>query len=1084
MRETKFAWALDIYLLVGAGILLAQVNTGTISGTVSDASGAIVPGAQVTVKNVDTGITRVVTTSEGGRYIAPELTLGRYEVTATAQGFQTEVRSGITLTVGQEAVVNFALKVGSVSESVVVTAEAPLVETTTAATSGLVDERTVHELPLNGRSFSDLMDLQPNVKNLASVGVTGAQAATRASNGFGQKFTVNGANTDQNLFIVDGLVVNDRTGVNPSSATGLLLGTDTIREFRLLTSNYSAEYGEVSGSVMTTVTRAGTNSLHGSAFEYLRNSALDSKQFFDPGSSPPPFKRSQFGFTLGGPIKKDKTFFFGSYEGLRQRLGTTTIMRVPTLAARTGVLPTGPCAAGCVVGPAAKSLLALYPVPNSTNFGDGTANFISAPSNPTTENYFLIRMDHTLSQKHFLYGSYTFDQAKVSSTDPSQLFNTTKTNRYQHIALGLTSLVSATLLNSFRAGVNRVNTVQGFSAIGDVSPLTWSPGRYAGVLSVSPLTPNLAPPDPILLRWTAYQVGDDLNYTRGNHSIKFGGLLFRNDDNVDRFFVFPGTYTFNNLQQFFAQTPQTLLVANVGADPARSTRSWVGGAYVQDDWKALPRLTLNLGVRFEWAPPPSENYNRFSNLLHLSDPNVTVGKALPGDSPFQLGDALHHASPRLGLAWDPFGNSKTSIRAGVGIYDSLILNDYYSNAMDRMPPFYSTQLFSLTPTTPVLFPNALANFSQPGFAASLGRLDMVAPRLTQPYSVNWNFTIQQEVLPNTLLNVGYVGSRSIHQMRAWADYNQPISVVSPGGRVYIPQGSPRPNPNFTQVRVRDTNSDAYYEGLQISVQRRFSRGFQLSSSYTFSKCIDDNSLTISQGTDFIGNSDQEQYPFPSSANRGLCSWDQRHYWKTNSLYELPIGPDKALGGGLHGVAGKLAGGWSFSSILSLASGPPFTPVTSFDYQGALPQSGGAGHLDLVPGASLSPVLSNYRQAIAANHTAPYFDVKAFVLPPLTPDCARPGATCTRLDFGNVARHTMIGPGLATWDLSILKSTHLTERTQLQFRGEFFNLLDRANFRLPNNTVFLSGGARNAAAGQITDVSTSARQIQFALKLIF
>ena len=1075
-RQNLISLVILGWLLVPCTVCWAQSAAGTISGTVLDSTGAVVPGAALTVKNTDTGLSRTLQSNERGRYVASQLTLGAYEVTVGAQGFQTEVRRGITLAVGQEAVVDFALKLGAVSERVEVTGEASLVETTTATTSGLVNAMTVRELPLNGRSFTDLMDLQPNVKKLAAVG------SKSDSQGFGQKFSVNGSHPNQNNYIMDGLVINDSRVQTPSSSAGVLLGTDTIREFRLLTSNYSAEFGQVSGGIMTAVTKSGTNSLHGSAFEYLRNSALDARSFFDIGGVKP-FKRNQFGFTLGGPLKKDHTFFFGSYEGLRQRLANTVISRVPTAAARRGFLPSGPCSAGCTVGATAQKVLNLFPLPNANDHGDGTGDFISASSYPTNEDYFTIRIDHTLSERRFLFGRYTFDQGHSEDVAPTvvqDLFTAAKDNRSQYLLLNFTSVLTPTLLNTATAGLNRSPAFTPFKVVTkeDLSPLVSIPGRYPSNVAITGCC-NLGPPEPRSYWWTSFQYSDDMTYTPGDHSLKFGAALLRSQDNRLRYMFYGSNWTFASLPDYFAERPTNLNTATPQADPQRGLRQWIAGAYLQDNWKVFPRLTLNLGVRFEWVTVPTEVHNHIGNIRNIyADQTTTAGGPW-----WNQASAFAHAAPRVGFAWDPFGNGKTSVRGGFGIFQESIRETDFSTPSDRNAPYYVTTLLTNLPGSSLTYPLAYNNFGRPGLPPILPRVEAMGFHLDQPYKINWNFAIQREILPNTLLTVGYTGSRGVHLLGLTADDNSPPSVRGADGRRFIPVGTPRLNPNFTQIRMRDTGHDSHYNSLQVSIGKRFSRGFQFNSSYTWSKSIDTSSLRGSQGTDFAGNSDQESYPFDTKANRGLSSWDLRHYWSSNYVYELPIGPGKAVGRSLAGVTGKLLGGWNLSGVLTMSSGPAFSPSLAFDYAGALPQSAGGGQRpDLIPGKSLNPVLGKVEK---------YFDPFVFDLPPLTPEFANrsecltatPAAACRRV-FGNVGRHTITGPGIATFDLNLLKNTKVTEKSELQFRAEFFNLLNRPNFGIPNTNVFLSGGRRDVTAGRITNVVTSSRQIQFALRYTF
>ncbi|MBI4443619.1 MAG: TonB-dependent receptor, partial [Acidobacteria bacterium] len=929
-NDRKHAWFFPCFL-VGMLVLVyssawAQVSTGTVSGTVSDSTGAVVPGAVVAIRSAETGVTRSVTTDESGRYRAPQLGLGVYEITAQAQGFQTVVRSGITLTVGQEAVVNFSLQVGAVAERIEVTGEAPLVETTTATTSGLVNEATVRDLPLNGRSFTDLMDLNAGVQKVTIV------RGTSRVTGFGAQFSVGGSHPVQNSYLLDGVNLSDSRTATPGSASGNVLGTDTIREFRMLTSNYSAEYGQVSGGVMTAVSKSGTNAIHGSAFEYLRNSALDARRFFDVGGVPP-FKRNQFGFTVGGPIVRDRSFFFGSYEGLRERLATTQTFRTATADARRGVLPSGPCSiAPCTVGTRARQILNLLPLPNSRSFGDGTADYVSAVSDPTSEDYFTVRLDHNFNENHFMYGRYTFDDGSSDNSTSDGVFVETRTNRYHNAALGLTSLLSPALLNTFRVGFNRQVPVENFQTVDestDVSALEHVPGRGPGGVSITGLT-GLSTNGirPGFYWWTSFQYVDDLNYTRGNHSLKFGAALQRNRDNQDTHFNFRGSYQFASYETFYAQTPNLLNVAVPGANALRGLRTWVVGTYLQDDWKARSNLTVNLGVRFELATVPTEVNGKIATVPDfIRDTTVTVGGPL-----YERQSAFLYLSPRVGIAWDPFGDGKTSIRSGFGIFQEQVHNTDFALPASRMPPFWGNTLLRPVPGSPVLYPDAFANFG-PGLQAILPRLETIQFKLDQAYKMNWSFDMQREVLPNTLLSLGYVGARGVHLLASWADANSPANVLSADGRRYNPLGAPRLNPNFTQHRHRFSGNDSYYQSLRIGMQKRFSRGFQMNSSYTWSKSLDTSSIKVSGGTEFA-NADTESFPLDTKANKGPSSWDLRHYWVTNYSLDLPFGPGKALGGDLTGVGAKLLEGWSLGGILSLTTGAPFSATISFDYAAA------------------------------------------------------------------------------------------------------------------------------------------------------
>src|SRR5215470_10345280 len=498
---TRYLQVLFVSLIL-SGPLYAQVTTGTILGVVQDASGAVIPGVSVTVKNLDTGITRTASTDEGGRYTLPDLTLGNYEVEGQLAGFQTEVRTGIALSVGREAVVNLALKVGQISDRVTITEEAPLVESTTAAMSSLVDERTIRDLPLNGRSWDNLALLQPGV-----VTVGAGQASAAFDFGTGTRFNVTGSRAYANSFLLDGTVINDHANGTPGGSAGTNLGVDGVQEFKINTLVSPAEFGRSSGGVVSAVTRSGTNDLHGAAFEFLRNNAMDSLGYFDqvshggPGSVAP-YRRNQFGAALGGPIRKDKTFFFGTYEGLRQGNGTTIGPEVPTALTKQGIVPytafqgtdpnlfnchKGDTACSVPVDPAIRPYLDLFQAPTTADLGDGTAFFIAAPLQVTNENYFMTRVDHSVTNKMRLFVRYALDQDSnvLPNFGGSAIANEQDVARRQYSTIQFTTILRPTLVNSFRFGYNR--TYQNFDDVvtdSRAKNLFFVPGQHIGTISL------------------------------------------------------------------------------------------------------------------------------------------------------------------------------------------------------------------------------------------------------------------------------------------------------------------------------------------------------------------------------------------------------------------------------------------------------------------------------------------------------------------------------------------------------------------------------------------------------------------------
>src|SRR6266571_3151004 len=467
-------------ILAGGHLVSAQLTTATISGVVQDSSGAVIPGVSIAVKNIDTGVSRTITTDEGGRYVVPDLSLGNYEVEAQLPGFQTEVRSGITLTVGRSAVVNFALKVGQLSDKVTITGEAPLVELNTATLSSLVDERTIRDLPLNGRSYDKLALLQPGTV------IMGAGQAAAFDYGTGQRFSVTGSRPYANSFMLDGRDINDHANATPGGGAASNLGVEGIREFQIITNQSSAEFGRSTGGVISAVTRSGTNNLHGSAFEFLRNSALDSPGYFDRGVVPP-FRRNQFGGALGGPIQKDKTFFFGTYEGLRQSLGTTRIGTVPTALARQGILPNQTIAVDDTV----KPYLALFPLPNGQDYGDGTAAWIAAPSVVSDEDYFMTRIDRQISDKMSIFGRYSYDADTrvIPYFGNLPVFDEHDIARRQYSTFQVSNILRPNLVNSLRFAYNRTYQLFNDLPTKPLAPeLSFIPGKQFGTIQLGTST--------------------------------------------------------------------------------------------------------------------------------------------------------------------------------------------------------------------------------------------------------------------------------------------------------------------------------------------------------------------------------------------------------------------------------------------------------------------------------------------------------------------------------------------------------------------------------------------------------------------
>jgi len=657
----------------------AQVAGGAISGTVSDTSGRVITGAQVSIRNVDTGVSRTTTTNEDGTYSAPNLLPGSYELTLSAPGFKTEVRSGIALTVGAAAVLDLTLQVGRTIETILVTGEAPAVQLSTSDISAVVNATTVRELPLNGRSWTDLATLQPGV-NAIQTQPTFAAGTDRGNRGFGQQLTISGARPQQNNYRLDGVSLNDYSNGAPGSVLGGSLGVDAIQEFSVLTSNYSAEYGKTSGGVVNAITRSGTNRFHGSVYEFLRNSALDARNFFD-GDKIPPFKRNQFGGAIGGPILKNRTFFFADYEGIRQSKGITSFTTVPSQAARNGQLcsiplgdPSNPCTPNAVtVDSNAQAYFTFWHLPNGPLLGNGDIGVFTFPGQQAvSENFVTTRIDHKLSDNDSLFGTYMFDKTPYSSPDGlNNVVFDTLTSR-QIFAAEETHMFGPTFANSVRFGYNHeaVNNNQSLKAINpDAARTDLGVGgsAFAGrdaaqvfMSGVTPFTGGVGGSPTYFYHWNSFQGYDDALISKGTHSIKFGVAVERMALNVVADTDPNGIWRFDTLRDFLTNNPTKFQGGIASTLSPRNLRQTIFGLYVQDDWRWRPNLTLNLGLRYEMSTVPTETRGKLANLRNLSDANPHLG------DPFFSNPTLKNLEPRVGFAWDPFRNAKTAVRGGLG----------------------------------------------------------------------------------------------------------------------------------------------------------------------------------------------------------------------------------------------------------------------------------------------------------------------------------------------------------------------------------------------------------------------------------
>lgn len=1018
-------------MVVWAAWALGQ-TAGTIEGVVWDASRSAVEHTPVTVTEKETGLSRTVRTGAGGRYVAAGLLPGQYRVEAAREGFRTAVVEAVRLSAGRTVTADMTLVVGERREQVQVRAEAAAVSTSAADWGGTVERAQLEDLPLNGRDLFDLAAQQP--------AVTIANNNEGAIfNGLGIQPAVNGNRPNQNSFRIDGVYVNDASGSAPAAAGGRLLGVEGIEELRLITNPFSAEYGRAASAMFTAVSRSGGNDWHGSLYYYLRNSATDAKNFFDAaGQTIPALRRNHFGGMVSGALKRDRLFWMANYEGLRESRSRTQSATTLTAAAREGLLPAG----RVTVSDAVKPFLSLYPLPNGRDYGDGTAEYLSMAENAARNETFSTRVDWLKSERVRAAVRFATDGGESRQPDQFRFWEMMTDSRFAFVHTETTLVQSPATLWVGRFGYSRVRNTEDATPPALAKELTFVAGRPIGTLEVTGLTDLTSQTVSSLPRLHVlqdYQGSVDGTHVEGAQTWRFGASFDEMSFQQRGDFRASGRYRFTSVANLLRATPSGGDLMAPGSDTKRLWRQRQYAFFAQDEWRALRRLSVVAGVRYEGYTAPSEADSKIATMKNpLADKAMTLG------GPLFRNPSKANFAPRAGVAWDARGDGRTVVRAGAGMFFDLLTSREVTIAGMRVPPFYN-RAFLTNPKFPDLLGAAAA--------ASLDNSqDGLAYAVEQPYVLQWRVSVSEKVAAGTVVEAGYSGSRGAHLLGQFGDVNVAQGQVQADGRLYFPPTGPLRNPAFGRIGLRTTDFNSFYHALTVRVERRMGRGAAAGVNYTWAKAVDESSSSTQ--TDF-DNSDRMPHPYNIRMQRGPADFDVRQALNATGSWVVP--------GPRGGVWQTVLGGWQVQGIVQAQAGFPFNPRVGFDQAR---MRSGFGDLDQ------RPSLKTAAAPVIFGDPALYYDPASFALPEAG-------------YLGNLGRNTLTGPGLFSLNAGVHKTLVRREGRELRLRVEWFNATNHPNFDVPSELrLFTSGGGRVGSTGRITTTATAARQMQAALRWTF